>query len=235
MKFKDCRGYIALIIAIVLGILLIYQLWNRPVKTENNIADIITLDKAPPKVYKDDGGKTHVEKEVIIVSDKIAEALYKSQIDTLKKQLNVEKSKNVKGVLTASSKGDITLHPKYQFVVDSVKKTASMSFGVKSKWVDVEGDSKTGQLKISQRDSITVGFIEKPYGLFNLKSRQLVDIHSANEHMKYYNVKYWQVPDTKNNKSKIGFGITVGYGLQLSKNNNVSHGLQATGGLQFRF
>ncbi|MGY3054380.1 hypothetical protein ACVWYG_002587 [Pedobacter sp. UYEF25] len=36
-------------------------------------------------------------------------------------------------------------------------------------------------------------------------------------------------------KSKVGFGVTLGYGIQLGNNNELSYGPQITAGIQYRF
>lgn len=228
------RDFIYGTIILTITGLLIYQFFNNPIKTENNVADIISLDKAPPIVYQDPTGKTHVKKEIIYVSDNQAALYYRSQRDSLAKQLGV-KEEQIVGLTTASGKAEINFTPIIEHIKDSLKNTVSSRITYNSKWYDLYGRTDSLPFRTTFRDSISLAFIKDTYGFLNMKERFSADISSANPDMKYTNVKSWAVPQSKNNKARLGFGLTAGYGLQIRKNNDISHGLQLTGGLQLRF
>lgn len=222
-------------IILLMGSLLFYQFYKKPIKTENNVANIINLDKKPPVVYKDETGKTHAKKEVIIVTDDQAALLYKSQRDSLAKQLKIQE-RQIVGLTTASGKAEINFTPTMTLQDrDSLRNLAATQIDYESKWFDLHGRTDKPNFRATFRDSITLAFIKEKYGFLNLKDRISADIHSENPHMQYTNVRSWAVPEGRNNKARIGFGVTAGYGLQFRKNNDISSGFQMTGGLQIRF
>jgi len=202
-----------------------YQLYHRPVKTVNNVAELVKLESSKPRIEVDKEGKTHVIKEIVYVTDDQASLLYRAQIDTLTRSLKL-KDKQIAGMITIAGKADVDIKP----VIDTASKTVAYN----SKWLSFSGNLSDNLFKVSIRDSLTLAFVKHRYGLFHLKERIEINAFSNNPAMRYYSINSWMIPETRNNKSSIGLGVTLGYGIQLS-NNTVTYGPQATAGLQIRF
>lgn len=226
-------NWILLALVVILGIALVYKFFTDPLTKENNIAEIVQLDKKPSKEYTDVTGRKHSTKEVINLSQD-QRAFYQKQIDCLSYRLNV-KPEQIVGVISGSSKTEISFKPDIKNIEDSLRRVIGSDIDYKSKYFDLKGNTITKDFKAKIRDSFNGVFIKEEYGAFNLKSRQRFDLSSENRDTEYYGVKSWMVPGNKNDKAKLGLGATVGYGFQLGKNNNLSHGIQGTVGLQFRF
>lgn len=225
MKNTRVIHVIYLFIVGILVFLLVRTLFNKPVKSENNVAKIVAIDSEPAEIITDNDGNQHAQKQVIYVQDPSTIAGFQRQIDSLVAQLGI-KDAHIRGITTAASSGTTEFKPTIKESDTGKNKVYSIDY--KSRWLELKAKVPSDEpFKIVQRDSISIAFIQRGKTLF-------ADISSANPDMDYYNVRSWQVPESKK-KSKIGLGVTAGYGLQFGKNNDISHGLQVTGGLQFRF
>ena len=218
---------------IVILVFLLYR-FNKNLEPGEDLIQITKIDKKKPDIIKDSNGNIHASKQIITVQDPRLVATFKLQIDSLTKQLQLKNSE-IKVMATAASQSNLTFKPDIQKIIDSVKGTIYYEVNYKSKWFDLKGRVPSNEpFEAIQRDSITLAFIEKRSGLLNLKRTYTADIHSANQNMQYYNLRAWE--KLPKQRSRIGLGITVGYGAQYNtKVNNFSLGPQITGGLQFRF
>lgn len=225
-------------IILVLGLVggALWKLFTNPGSKHNNVADIVKIDKAPAVIEKDKAGQTHAIKQVLGLTKEQARLLYKDEIDSLVAQ-NKYKDKQITGLLIINSEMETKFRPTIKDVRDSSNVLIGSSVDFSSKWLTLRGDTYSGKdWYVGVRDSSALVFRQEEYGAFKLKSRVLADIHSANKDFKYENLRGYQlVPEQKNNKAKIGFGVTIGPGLQLGTDNKVSFGWQLTTGLQYRF
>lgn len=232
------KDYIYGGVVLVVLALLVFQLFNNPIKEENNVAELIKLDREPPEKYVDPTGKTHVVKQVIYLKDEQAVLLYRAQLDSVTKQLAV-KDKHIAGLTTIAGQAEHEFNAKIESLKDELNNVTGSKIDYTSEWFDLKGTvdavSNTSKFKATFRDSITIAFVKKKKGFLGFKEKIYADAYSSNPDMKLTNIRSWEVPQARNNKAKIGFGATAGYGLQLSKQNTISHGFQITGGLQFRF
>lgn len=223
------------VVIIGLAVTLVFVLFNKPIKTENNVAELISLDKKPPVPYVDNSGQNHIKKEIIYVTDEQAALLYRAIIDSMTKQMDL-KDKQIAGFTTVSGEATHTFIPDITHIKDSLTGVIQSNIKYNSKWFDLYGSIIPGQKMTTKfRDSVNIAFTKEPYGFLKLREKVYADAYSGNTDMKYTNIKSWQVPDTRNDKAKIGFGATVGPGIQLSKDRKVTYGLQGTVGLQLRF
>lgn len=226
-----------LVIIVLLG-MFGYQLLFNPIKKENNVANLISLDNKPSDTIRDNKDQLHAQKEYVYVPTfYIAEAMYKKQIDSLREELKLSKKAQINsmGVITTSSEHSF----KPEVITDTVTRYVTLTY--KSKWADASLTSDTSKLsKIWTRDSLIFATIKEPYGFLNLKERQYIDVKSANKDVKHIGVTYFQVDPVKNNKSKIGLGLGVGPGASImsdpSGGNKVKFSwVTFQAGIQYRF
>lgn len=235
MTMTHCRNLLYSLVIVGLVGALVFVLFNKPIKTENNVAELVTLNKKPSEQYQDKSGQNHSKKEIIYVNDEQAALLFRSQIDSLTKQMGI-KDKQIAGFTTVRGEATHTFIPDITHIKDSLTGVIQSSLSYNSKWFDLHGSLNPGEpLTTKFRDSVNLVFTKEPYGFLKLKERVMADAFSGNKQMEYTNIKSWQVPDTRNNKAKIGFGATVGPGVQLGPDRRVTYGLQGTVGLQVRF
>lgn len=214
---------------------LVYQMLTKPVKTENNVAEIIKLENTKPTIYTDKSGNSHTQKEQTYLSKDYANLLLRKELDSIKIQMGV-KDKQIVSLVTLKGEAVKYFEPIIITLRDSLQRVTSSNINYKSEYFDLEGSlyPEPAQLTAKFRDSLTLVFIKKKYGFLHTKEKILVDAHSANKDMIYKNLRSYAVPETTNNKAKFGLGITGGYGVQFS-NNTLSYGPQITAGIQYRF
>lgn len=230
------KNAIAGIFVVGLILALVFTLFNKPVKEENNIADIIKLDEKPADTVRDTKGKLHAQKEVIYLTDRQAEQVFKTQIDSLREQLSLAKSDKIVAITAARSEMNAFFEPIVTALKDSLDSVKRYEISYKSKWFDLYGVvPSTDPFKISFRDSVTVAFVEKHSGLFNLRKKVYADISSANKDMEYLGLRTWQIPSNIKGKSRIGLGVGIGPGI-FFKDNEVGYSwLTGNVGIQYRF
>lgn len=224
-------------IVLIMALLLVFQLWKKPIKTENNVATIIAMDNKPADLSIDFTGKSHASKQVIYLKDEHAILLYRNQLDSVSKQLKIQNDK-IAGLTTLSGRAEHKFNTQLKVLRDSLNNIIESKIDYHSKWFDLHGTAgkdNNFNFKATIRDSITIAFVKKKFGFMGLREHVYADAHSANKDMVIQNIKSWEVPELTNNKSKIGFGATAGYGFQLSRQHTVTHGFQLTGGIQIRF
>lgn len=201
-----------LLIVILLGAFM-YQLVFNPIKKENNVANLISLNNKPSDTIRDPKGQLHAQKEYVYVPTfSMAEAMYKKQIDSLRDELKLSKKAQINsmGVITTSAEHSF----KPEVKRDTLTQTITLTY--RSKWADASLTSDTSKLsKIWTRDSLIFATIKEPYGFLNLKEKQYIDVKSANKDVKHIGVTYFQVDPVKNNRSKFGLGVGVGPGVSF--------------------
>ncbi len=233
---KKLFNVLKFIVPILLVGAFVYTLMFRPVKDQNNVANIISLDKVPSDTLRDDKGQLHAQKEVILVPTwSMAEALYKDKIDSLKKELGLKDEKIL-------SMGTVAMVTETNFKPSVVKDTVTQHIvlSYKNKWTDLNLTTDTSQLsRLITRDSLVFATIKQPYGLFKMKEKVFIDVKSANPNVKHIGVNYFEVAQPKNNKSKFGFGIGVGPGISIYPEGGELKAkpswVTIQGGIQYRF
>ena len=232
-EIKDIVTKVIPLVGIIIIGAFIFQVIKRPIKDVNNVANIVSLDKLPSDTVRDDKRQLHAQKEYILVPDyALAEAMYSGIIDSLKNELKLSKKAQV------SSGGIVTSTTQVKFVPE-VRKSDSIvtHYTFKDKWVDLSLSVDTGKLStLEYRDSLIFGTIKERYGFLGLKERQFFDVRSSNPNVKHIGVTYFEVAPTRNNKSKVGFGLGVGPTITINKENKVEiHKLGVQFGIQYRF
>lgn len=226
--------YPILIIGLIAGLL--YSIFYKPIKTENNVADILKLEKKKPETYKDAANQNHVTKEVQVLTADNFRLLLQQELAALSAQVKDLKPEDVTGITTVRGEATHTFRPNIKAIEDSLRKVIGHDIEYISPFLELRGSTVPGSppFKAKYRDSLSLFFKRESYGFLNLKERLTADAYSSNPDMIYSNIRSYIIPQTKNSKSKIGLGVTVGYGVQMNKN-TFTHGPQATAGIQFRF
>lgn len=231
------KSYLHIFFGVIILVLLMglgYWLFNKPVRTVNNVGKILSLDKKPTVITKDKSGQSHSSKEIIYVSNKTLERVLRKEIDSLTRQNNIQ-ARQIAGFITVKGEATHVFKPNVKLIEDSLRRVIGAEIDYTSKFFDIKGSTIDNKFTTKFRDSMTLFFRKEPKGFFGLQEKVIADAFSYNKEMTYIGIRSFMVPEVKNNKSVIGLGITTGYGIQLGKNNNISHGLQVTAGLQFRF
>lgn len=231
-------GILKTIIIVVLIGMFAYQLLVNPIKKENNVANLISLDNKPSDTLRDGKGQLHSQKEYIYIPTfSMAEAMYKNQIDSLREELKLSKKAQINSMGVINTSAEHSFKPEVR--KDSLTQFITLTY--KSKWADASLTSDTSKLsKIWTRDSLIFATIKEPYGFLGLKERQYIDVKSANKDVKHIGVTYFQVDPVKNNKSKFGIGLGIGPGLSFiadpSGGNKAKFSwVTVQAGLQYRF
>ena len=225
-----------IIIPVLLVGALVYTLFFKPIKDQNNVANIISLENTPSDTVRDSKGQLHAQKEVIFVPTfSMAEALYKDRIDSLKKELGLRDAK-------IASLGTVTTETETTFKPDIVRDTANLHYNIeyKTKWTNLTLSTDSSKwAKLITRDSLVFATIKQPYGFLKMKERVFIDVKSANPDVRHIGVNYFQVEQPKNNKSKIGLGLGIGPGISFySEQGEIKakpSWITIQGGIQYRF
>jgi len=221
---KDLLKYIFGLILIVgvIGIIVSRFFGGNALPTQNNVAEIVKIDKSEPEITVDHKGNTHAQKEVIYITDDQAVLYLKNERDSLKKALGIKDntigglSAQIVGLTTAVSKYKVEVH----YLYDSLNKRYIID--QKSRWFSAKGIIPgKDPIIIEGRDSITVAFINKGRKTF-------ANVSSANPDIKYYGVRSFMVPP------KRVSGLGIGASGEMEMNNSFKYNdTRISGGLKF--
>lgn len=209
---KRLYSFLKVAIPIILAVALVYTLFFKPIKEENNVANIISFDKVPSDTIRDDKGQLHAQNRIVYVPTfSLAEAVYKKDIDSLKKELKLKDDKIL-------SLGTITLTKETDFKPSVKQDTNKVHYIIeyKNKWTNLKLSTDTSKFsKLITHDSLIFATIKQPYGFLKMKEKVYIDVKSANPDVKHIGVNYFQVEPPKNNKSKFGLGLGIGPGVSI--------------------
>jgi hypothetical protein len=215
---KYCVG-IVIIGLILWGI--ISKIFNGDVlPKQNNVAEIVSIDKKPAKITVDKDSNTHASKEVISLSHDQRDLYLHKEIDSLNSVIGT-KNDQIVGLTTMNSKFRYEL----TYRTDSTTKPGEDKRYIidqKSKWFSAKGIIPgPTPIIIEGSDSSTLAFTKKGRKL-------MADIHSYNPDMKYYGLRSFIVPE----QGKSGFGVGIkSIGLFDGKFNYQNTGV--SGGAKF--
>jgi len=217
----------------VLSVLLFNKCSNTPV-TENNVADIVNLEKEEPVKYIDKKGKPHIQKKVLMANIATIHAYYHAKIDSFTQALKI-KDKQIAGFTEISYREEGTFYPKVTNVVDTVTNGKKKLFSWSDKYLKFEGElneKDSAKVFYSAHNKVSFVFMNKPAGLLKLRKDVYVDAMSENPRMTFDNIRSVKVPDPKINR--LGIGVFFGAGYDLTDVNLKRPRPVAGLGLSFR-
>jgi hypothetical protein len=172
-------------IGILIGMMLILFLCNKPEKKDHPTADANKVEvnkNTPPTTYTDKGGTKHTEKETAVADLTTLKAVYKKQIDSLTYLLNA-KQRELDYVTGISTTTTGKFKPKIDtvYVETDGGAVAQTSVSYSDKWLALKGIvDEDSSWFYKYRDSIILVSYYKRSGFLKLRSELYIDGFSLN-------------------------------------------------------
>ncbi len=213
------RDWLYIATIALLSVLLFNKCTSDSPSTENNVADIIKLDKKEAVKYTDQNNKPHIRKQVIESDRATIHAYYHAKIDSFSKALKI-KDDQITGFTEVSYKEEHTFRPAVTNVVDTVsgkkKKLLSWSdtyISFNGEVTDTDSDRDSALMNYRGRNKVKFVFFDKPAGWLKMRKDVYVDAMSENPRVTFDNISSVKVPEPKINRLALSAFAGAGYDL----------------------